>query len=74
MPENADGTMKKEPTTVKYYYVHTTGGVIERHIDIITGKQLYSILWFSKRKISRECRRKDDNRTNHCKLLLHRSS
>ncbi len=40
VPENADGTMKKEPTTVKYYYVHTTGGVIERHIDIITGKQL----------------------------------
>ena len=40
VPENADGKMTKEPTIVKYYYVHTTGGVIERHIDIITGKQL----------------------------------
>ena len=40
MPENADGTMTKDPIVVKYYYVHTTAGVIERHIDIKTGEQL----------------------------------
>jgi len=40
IPENADGTMTKEPTGVIYIYAHVTGGVIERHIDITTGKQL----------------------------------
>ncbi len=40
VPENADGTMTKDPIVVKYYYVHTTAGVIERHIDIKTGEQL----------------------------------
>ena len=48
-PDNSKGTMKvtinedgtpNTETVVKYYYVHISGGVIERHIDMITEKVL----------------------------------
>ena len=48
-PENAEGTMEvimnedgsvNVETVVKYYYVHKSEGVIEKHIDVITGEVL----------------------------------
>ena len=48
-PENAEGTMivtKKDDGTedvttyVRYYYAHKSSGVIEKHIDIMTNKEI----------------------------------
>ena len=40
-PENPDIVMDKTGTqVVKYYYAHVSGGVIEKHIDIITDHEL----------------------------------
>ena len=39
-PENPNGNMTKEEIVLKYYYVHKSAGVIEKHIDIITGELL----------------------------------
>ena len=42
-PENRNVTMKKdEVVIVKYYYVEISGGVLEKHIDNISGEILYS--------------------------------
>ena len=40
--EPAEKTVKmtKEEQILKYYYIHISGGVIEKHIDIISGKIL----------------------------------
>ena len=40
--EPADKTVKmtKEEQTLKYYYIHISGGVIEKHIDVISGQIL----------------------------------
>ena len=47
IPENAKGTMKvtededgivETEIIVTYYYLHKSGGVVEKHIDIITGQ------------------------------------
>ncbi len=40
-PENPNITMTKEEQIVKYYYVHISSGVIEKHIDEITGEIIY---------------------------------
>ncbi len=40
VPENPDVTMTKEEQIVKYYYVKISAGVVEKHIDIITGELL----------------------------------
>ena len=32
--------MTKEEQTLKYYYIHISGGVIEKHIDVISGQIL----------------------------------
>ena len=32
--------MTKEEQILKYYYIHVSGGVIEKHIDIILGQIL----------------------------------
>ena len=32
--------MTKEEQTLKYYYIHVSGGVIEKHIDVISGQIL----------------------------------
>ncbi len=48
-PDNSEGTMKvivnddgavNTTTYVRYYYVHVSSGVIEKHIDVITGELL----------------------------------
>ena len=39
-PENKEGTMTKAPITVIYYYVHNSAGVIVKHIDIKTNKEI----------------------------------
>ena len=36
-PENKTIKMTKEEKTLRYYYIHISGGVIEKHIDIISG-------------------------------------
>ena len=41
-PEEPNVEMTKEEQILKYYYVHVSGGVIEKHIDEITGELLYS--------------------------------
>ena len=41
-PKNPDVEMTKEEQIVKYYYAKVTTGVIEKHIDEITGEILYS--------------------------------
>lgn len=40
--ENVKVTMTEEVQTVNYYYVHVSGGVIEKHVDKITGDILYN--------------------------------
>ena len=40
VPENADGKMTKDEIVVTYYYKRISGGVIVKHIDIHTEKQL----------------------------------
>ena len=42
--ENVEVTMTEETITVNYYYVHVSGGVIEKHVDKITGDILYNDL------------------------------
>ena len=32
--------MTKEEQVLKYYYIHVSGGVIEKHIDMISGEIL----------------------------------
>ena len=39
-PEEPNGTMTEKEIILRYYYVHKSAGVIERHIDIITGAQI----------------------------------
>lgn len=39
-PVEATVKMKKEEIVVKYYYIHISSGVIEKHIDQITGQIL----------------------------------
>jgi len=39
-PENETPTMTKNGMVLNYYYAHVSGGVIEKHIDIITGEIL----------------------------------
>ena len=41
-PEKPDVVMEKDEQIVKYYYAHISAGVIEKHIDDITGELLYS--------------------------------
>ena len=42
LPTNSEGTMTANEITVIYYYKHISGGVIEKHIDDITGEVLYN--------------------------------
>lgn len=42
LPTNSEGTMTANEITVIYYYKHISGGVIEKHIDDITGEILYN--------------------------------
>ena len=39
-PTNKTGTMTKAPITVIYYYVHNSAGVIVKHIDVKTNKEI----------------------------------
>ena len=39
-PENKEGLMTAETIYVRYYYVHKSAGVIEKHIDIMTDELL----------------------------------
>ena len=41
-PEEPNVVMTKEEQIVKYYYVHISAGLIEKHIDDITGEILYT--------------------------------
>ena len=41
-PEDTNITMTKEEQIIKYYYVHISEGVVEKHIDMITGELLYA--------------------------------
>ena len=41
-PDVTEGEMTEETITVNYYYVHVSEGVIEKHIDKITGDVLES--------------------------------
>ena len=41
-PEEPDVIMTKEEQVVKYYYAHISEGIIEKHIDEITGELIYS--------------------------------
>ena len=41
-PKNPDVEMTEKEQIVKYYYAHISAGVIEKHIDEITGELLYS--------------------------------
>ena len=40
-PKNPNVEMTKQVQTVKYYYAHISEGVIEKHIDELTGDILY---------------------------------
>ena len=42
LPINSEGTMTDDEITVIYYYKHISSGVIEKHIDDITGEVLYN--------------------------------
>lgn len=42
LPTNSEGTMTADEITVIYYYKHISSGVIEKHIDDITGEVLYN--------------------------------
>ena len=42
LPTNSEGTMTADEIIVIYYYKHISGGVIEKHIDDITGEILYN--------------------------------
>ena len=39
-PEEKSVPMEKEEIVLKYYYIHIAGGVLEKHIDIITNEIL----------------------------------
>lgn len=39
-PEEKNIYMTKEDKVLKYYYIHISGGVIEKHVDIVTGELL----------------------------------
>lgn len=41
-PEVKSGTMQKDEIVLTYYYVHVSGGVIEKHIDVTSGEVLYN--------------------------------
>ena len=41
-PEEKTVNMTKEEIVLKYYYVHVSAGVIEKHIDKISGEILYN--------------------------------
>ena len=41
-PEKPNVPMEKEEIILKYYYAHISAGVIEKHIDVITGEILDS--------------------------------
>ena len=43
-PSNPNVVMTKDEQVVKYYYAHVSGGVIEKHIDEITGNVIESSL------------------------------
>ena len=43
-PEQKTVTMTKNEIVVRYYYAHISAGVIEKHIDEITGEVLYEDL------------------------------
>jgi hypothetical protein len=40
LPENSSGTMTKDEIIINYYYKHISAGVIEKHIDILSGEIL----------------------------------
>ena len=40
--DNASGTVGHNDITVNFYYTHVTGGVIEKHVDIVSGDILYN--------------------------------
>ena len=40
VPSNSTGNMAKDEIVVTYYYVHSSAGVVEKHIDDITGEVL----------------------------------
>ena len=42
IPSNKEGTMTSDEITVIYYYKHVAEGVIEKHVDDITGEVLYN--------------------------------
>ena len=39
-PEEKNVPMQKQEVVLRYYYVHVSGGVIEKHIDVVTGDTL----------------------------------
>ena len=41
-PEQKTVNMTKDEIVLKYYYLHVSGGVIEQHIDVISGDVLYN--------------------------------
>jgi len=41
-PEQKTVNMTKEEIVLKYYYLHISAGVIEQHIDVISGDVLYN--------------------------------
>ena len=41
-PANANGTMGHEDVTVNYYYQRVESGLVEKHIDVISGDILYN--------------------------------
>ena len=41
-PEEKIVTMEEDENVLKYYYKHVSGGVIEKHIDIMTNEILYN--------------------------------
>ena len=41
-PDEKTVKMTKEGVTLKYYYVHVSAGVVEKHLDIISGATLHN--------------------------------
>ena len=42
-PENATVTLTKEEIVLNYYYLYVSEGLVEKHIDIVTGESLETI-------------------------------
>ena len=43
-PQEKTVKMTKEEQILKYYYIHVSGGVIEKHIDVISGQILANVV------------------------------